>query len=82
MLASAARRTAHRFSLSRQASRALELYESLLAATPHVDSPTAWTRRARRRIEAEWTLWSNLAHAATRALEPSNTRRCGAIVTH
>jgi len=73
MLASAARRTAQRFSLSRQASRALELYESLLAATPHDDSPTAWTQRARRRIEAEWTLWSNLAHAATRALEPTTT---------
>lgn len=72
LLKSAALRTAARFSLARQAGRALGLYESLLAATSHDDSSSAWTR-ARRRVEAEWTLWSNLAHAATQALEPATT---------
>src|SRR5436190_15429583 len=52
--AMAARRTAERFSMSRQAQRALALYESLLAASPHEADGSLW-KRARRRIEAEWT---------------------------
>src|SRR5439155_16128015 len=71
LLAMAARRTAEQFSMSRQAQRALQLYESLLAASPHDDDASLW-KRARRRIEAEWTLWSNLAQAASRALEPGD----------
>jgi 1,2-diacylglycerol 3-alpha-glucosyltransferase len=71
MLSSNARRTAERFSMARQARRALNLYESLLEIAPHPESNGAWSR-ARKRIEAEWTLWSNLAHAATRALEPTS----------
>ena len=64
-LDSAARETAERFSMPRQARRALRLYESLLpTAEKLAESLAAWTQ-ARRRIEAEWTLWSNLAHAAT-----------------
>jgi len=66
-----ARRSAERFSMNRQARRALNLYESLLEISPHHEPNGAWSR-ARRRIEAEWTLWSNLAHAATRALEPTS----------
>ena len=71
MLASNARRTAERFSMARQARRALNLYESLLETAPDHETHGAWSR-ARKRIEAEWTLWSNLAHAATRALEPTS----------
>src|SRR5439155_10522008 len=55
LLAMAARRTAQRFSMSRQAQRALELYESLFAASPQEGDESLW-KRARRRIEAEWTL--------------------------
>jgi len=59
--------------MPRQAGRALALYESLLGDDSHDgDSSSAW-ERARRRIEAEWTLWSNLAHAATQALESEGT---------
>lgn len=72
-LSKAARRTAQRLSMSAQARRALSLYESLVAAAPRSeDALSAWSR-ARRRIEAEWTLWSNLAHAARQALEPEST---------
>jgi glycosyltransferase involved in cell wall biosynthesis len=66
-----ARRTAERFSMTRQARRALRLYESLLSAAPHEEEPAGLLVRAKRRIEAELTLWSNLAHAASVALEPS-----------
>jgi glycosyltransferase involved in cell wall biosynthesis len=73
VLSSAATRTAERFSMPRQARRALELYESLLDAAPHDDqTPTTWSW-ARRRIEAELTLWNNLAQAASRALESEPT---------
>ena len=52
---------------------AVRLYESLLAAAPQDEErATAWSR-ARRRIEAEWTLWSNLAQAASRCAEPEAT---------
>jgi glycosyltransferase involved in cell wall biosynthesis len=72
-LSTGARRTAERFSMPRQARRALSLYESLVqAASPEEDSPTAWSW-ARRRIEAELTLWNNLAQAASRALENEPT---------
>ena len=50
--------------------RALELYQSLLESAPH-EGDESILSRARRRIEAEWTLLSNLAQAASRALEPS-----------
>jgi 1,2-diacylglycerol 3-alpha-glucosyltransferase len=68
-LCGAARRTAERFSMPRQARRALGLYESLLSEAPQdEEASTAWSR-ARRRIEAEWNLWTNVAQAATTALE-------------
>jgi glycosyltransferase involved in cell wall biosynthesis len=68
MLAMNARRTAERFSMSRQATRALKLYRTLVESNPSDREETVW-RRARRRIEAEWTLLENLAHAASHALE-------------
>ncbi len=71
MLSSNARRTAERFSMARQARRALNLYESLLEISPHHEPNSGWSR-ARKRIEAEWTLWTNVAHAASRALEPAS----------
>jgi glycosyltransferase involved in cell wall biosynthesis len=70
-LISEAQNTADRFSMPRQARRALKLYEELLAELPHDDEgPTIW-QRARLRIETEMTLWSNVAHAASQALEPT-----------
>jgi glycosyltransferase involved in cell wall biosynthesis len=67
-----AHNTAERFSMPRQARRALRLYESLLEELPHDDQgPTIW-QRAKHRIEAELDLWTNLAHAATAALEPAS----------
>ncbi len=71
LLAMAARRTAEQFSMARQAERALDLYQSLLAMAPH-EGDGSLLSRARRRIEAEWTLLSNLAQAASRALEPTS----------
>jgi 1,2-diacylglycerol 3-alpha-glucosyltransferase len=69
-LSAAARRTADRFSMPRQALRALRLYESLLDRAPRdEEAVTAWSR-AKGRFEAEITLLGNLARAATRALEP------------
>jgi 1,2-diacylglycerol 3-alpha-glucosyltransferase len=76
-LANGARRTAERFSLGRQAARALQLYELLIAEARHGEEETSAWARARRRIEAEWTILSNVAHAATQAIEgptpPSST---------
>jgi 1,2-diacylglycerol 3-alpha-glucosyltransferase len=73
-LVKTARRTAERLSMPRQARKAIRLYESLIAELAHEDEPaTAW-RRAKKRIEAEWTLWTNLAHAAGTALEPAGGR--------
>jgi len=72
MLSAAARRTAERFSMRRQTRRMLELYESLIAARLHDDEPTIWSR-VQGRIEAELTLWSNVARAAGRALEPESS---------
>jgi len=68
MLSAAARRTAERFSMRRQTRRALDLYESLISERLHDDEPTVWSR-LERRLEAELTLWSNVARAAGRALE-------------
>ncbi|MBW8885236.1 MAG: glycosyltransferase, partial [Planctomycetia bacterium] len=73
LLAMAARRTAEQFSMSRQAQRALELYQALLEASPH-EGDASILSRARRRIEAEWTLLSNLAQAAGRALESEQSQ--------
>jgi len=67
----AARNTAKRFSMPRQARRALALYDSLRAELPHGDEGPAIWHRARRRIETELALWSNAAHAASQALEPA-----------
>ena len=65
---SAARRTAERFSMPRQAHRALASVRIVARRRRTKEEESfAWTR-ARRRIEAEWTLWSNVAHAATHAL--------------
>jgi glycosyltransferase involved in cell wall biosynthesis len=71
-LISGARQTAERFSMPRQAGRALALYESLVRATANdtEESRSLWLR-ACRRLEAEWELWSNAAQAAGRALEPA-----------
>jgi len=73
-LRSAAHRTAEHFSMARQAERELALYRSLIdrGAARHDDS-SPWTR-ARGRIEAEWELLSNVAQAATRALEPGQAQ--------
>jgi glycosyltransferase involved in cell wall biosynthesis len=73
-LQKAARATAERFSMPRQGRRALRLYESLLDTSPRrmKDSPGPLSR-ARGRIEAEWSIWSNWAQAATRALEPQES---------
>ncbi len=68
LLSAAARRTADRFSLRRQVRRALNLYESLINARQLESDPTTWSR-AQHRIEAELSLWTNVARAATRALE-------------
>jgi 1,2-diacylglycerol 3-alpha-glucosyltransferase len=69
-LRAAARATAERLSMPRTARLTLRLYESLLAATRRRKSPSPWTR-ARRRLAAEWDLLSNVAHAASEALEPA-----------
>jgi len=68
-LAAAAHRTAERFSMRRQTRRALDLYESLMISRLDDDEPTIWSR-AQHRIEAELTLWANVARAAGHALEP------------
>lgn len=72
---SAARFTAERLSMPRCGARAIRLYESLLDRPPQrtrdESGPLAKTRR---RLEAEWTLWSNLAHAASTALESDSVR--------
>lgn len=68
MLSAAARRTAERFSLRRQVRRALNLYESLVSSKMSDDEPTTWSR-VQHRIEAEWSLWSNVARAATHVLD-------------
>ncbi|HEY2413866.1 MAG TPA: glycosyltransferase [Pirellulaceae bacterium] len=68
MLSAAARRTAERFSMRRQTRRALDLYESLINARQQ-DEPSIWSR-VQHRLEAELTLWSNVAQAANRALDP------------
>ncbi len=67
-LRAAALTTAERFSMARTARRALRLYESLLAGSRKRTSTGPWTR-ARRRLAAEWDLLSNVAHAASEALE-------------
>lgn len=70
-LASAVRRTAEKFSLARTAERALALYEALLKDAHINDEPDGPLTRARRRIDAEWKLLSNVAHAAGCALDPA-----------
>jgi 1,2-diacylglycerol 3-alpha-glucosyltransferase len=73
-LRSAAHRTAEHFSMARQADRELALYESLIRrAGARRDEASPWAR-TRGRIEAEWELLSNVAQAATRALEPGQTQ--------
>jgi len=73
-LRSAAHRTAEHFSMSRQAGRALALYESLVTRSlAQRDDSSPWAR-ARGRIEAEWELLSNVAQAATRAMEAEESR--------
>jgi 1,2-diacylglycerol 3-alpha-glucosyltransferase len=67
----AVRRTAERFSLSRTAEQALALYESLIETAQVNDEPDGPLTRARRRIDAEWRLLSNVAHAAGCAINPS-----------
>ncbi|MEX0937270.1 MAG: glycosyltransferase [Pirellulales bacterium] len=68
-LSQAALKTAEDFSLPRCAGRALELYQTLLDRGGSRDGrdESAWDA-ARRRIEAEWNLWSLRAHAAGTAL--------------
>lgn len=70
-LIQAAHDTADQFSMTRQARQALRLYDSLLSELGQGgEIPTLW-QRAKHRIEAELTLWSNVANAATQALEPT-----------
>jgi glycosyltransferase involved in cell wall biosynthesis len=71
-LQTAAEQTAERLSMARCARRALKLYDSLRHPSRPLASKVSpdWGK-TRRRLEAEWTLWSNLASAATAALEPS-----------
>jgi glycosyltransferase involved in cell wall biosynthesis len=74
VLVRAAQHTAQQFSMPRQARRMLELYESLLGCSPPESEGTGNVlTRAKRRIEAEWKLWSNVAQAAGHALEPEGT---------
>jgi hypothetical protein len=69
-----ARATAERFSMPRQGRRALRLYESLLDTSPRrMKVSPGPLSRARGRIGAEWSIWSNWAQAATRALEPQES---------
>jgi glycosyltransferase involved in cell wall biosynthesis len=69
-LRKAALATAEQFSMPRMAQRALRLYEALCAQNGQTDLEQASTlARARRRLSAEWDLLSNVAHAATCALE-------------
>jgi 1,2-diacylglycerol 3-alpha-glucosyltransferase len=70
-LRSAVRRTAEQLSLSRTAEQALQLYESLIRDAQVNDEPDGPLTRARRRIDAEWRLLSNVAHAAGCALDAS-----------
>jgi 1,2-diacylglycerol 3-alpha-glucosyltransferase len=58
-------KTATEFSMSRTASRTLALYESLIGVEPALKEIEAslWTL-ARRRIEKEWKILRNIAHAA------------------
>ncbi len=63
-----ARKTADNFSMVAMATKALNLYEELVrevARTPRIDD--AWST-ARRRIESEWNIWSNVAGAMTHAV--------------
>jgi 1,2-diacylglycerol 3-alpha-glucosyltransferase len=67
----AVHRTAQQLSLVRTAEQALALYESLIRDAHVNDEPDGPLTRARRRIDAEWKLLSNVAHAAGCALDPS-----------
>jgi hypothetical protein len=67
----AVHRSAQQFSLTRTAEQALALYESLIRDAHVNDEPDGPLTRARRRIDAEWKLLSNVAHAAGCALDPS-----------
>lgn len=70
-IAAAARQTAENLSMERQAKKVLRLYESLQQEMAGEEEPgTAWNR-AKKRVEAELSLWSNLAQAATSAIEPA-----------
>ena len=68
LLVRGARQTADRFSMRNSAPHALALYERLVkqgSRTPRPDD--AWSV-ARRRIESEWQIWSNVAGAITHAV--------------
>lgn len=70
-LAQAARRTARRFSAARSARKALRVYQDVLQAQgppPTADQDSAWAA-ARRKLAAEWDVWTNVAHAANTALK-------------
>jgi 1,2-diacylglycerol 3-alpha-glucosyltransferase len=68
-LSRAAKQTAERFSMPRQAQKVLHLYQSLIDRIDHSQDSASILARAGRRLEAEWDLWSNVAHAASCALE-------------
>jgi 1,2-diacylglycerol 3-alpha-glucosyltransferase len=68
------RSTAERLSISRTAEQALALYESLIReARSSSDEPEGPFSRTRRRIDAEWRLLSNVAHAAGCAMDPAGS---------
>ena len=64
----AARATADEFALPRTAERALELYADLIhRGRIGLHGHDMWSN-ARRRLENEWRIWSNIASAAATAL--------------
>ncbi|MEX0716488.1 MAG: glycosyltransferase [Planctomycetaceae bacterium] len=64
------------FAIDSCAAQALEIYANLIAQAPRPKDAEhgAW-EAARRRIEAEWKLWSSRAHAAGAAFELEHPSR-------
>jgi glycosyltransferase involved in cell wall biosynthesis len=67
-LTDGAKQTAEEFSIEKTTTTALELYARLIeAGTNAARSHDAWSV-ARRRIEKEWAIWSNVAEAISHAV--------------
>ncbi|MEX1097799.1 MAG: glycosyltransferase [Planctomycetales bacterium] len=71
-----ARRTAERFAIETCAAQSLDVYATLMAENrrPKETERSAW-EAARRRIEAEWRLWSTRVHAAGAAFDIQHPAR-------